>query len=220
MKLISVRWLTALLMALAANFAAAQNSCVEDFGCTLPIVTSTTNIEGGKRTTTGWYAGLVWQLGGQQGMTPNLVLGVRELSVDKTQLVSGGDVHLRVSFRNSQLSLDSVRFAYANGRTNLIGNLGVGYSFRHASPLVTAAAQVDYGRLSADYLMRTADFQFFGELTTIKNPAKVNSITNKIYGCPSGYQHLTPQEMKDNKGIVEIPVPGVIINGKTCTNLG
>ena len=217
MKLIGVRWFMVFWMALAANYVAAQNSCVEGFGCTLPIVTGVTNTEGGKRTTTGWYAGLVWELGGQQGMTPSLVLGVRELSVDKTQLVGGGDAHLRLSFKNSQLSLDSLRFAYANGRTNLIGNLGVGYSFRHASPLVMVAAQVDYGRLSADYLMRTADFQFFGELTTIKNPAKVNSITNKIYGCPSGFQHLTPQEMKD-RGVTEIPVPGVIIDGKTCTN--
>jgi len=168
----------------------------------------------GKQTTTRWYAGLVWELGGNQGLTPDIVLGVRTLTVKDIDSVSGGDANLRFKIKDS-VSLDSVRLAYVGGKPSVLGNAGLGYSFTHSTPIATAALEGSYVRLSTDYLLAQNKFQFFGEINTLKKP---DTVGNGQVSCPSPFKLADPSTASQNilQGFV-ISVPSsVIVNGQTC----
>jgi hypothetical protein len=180
----------------------AQASVVCD--CKAPI-------DGGpsKQTTTRWYAGLIWELGGNQGLTPDIVLGVRTLTVRDVDSVSGGDANLRLKIKDS-VSLDSVRLAYVGGKPSVLANAGLGYSFTHSTPIATAAIQGSYLRLSTDYLFAQNKFQFFGEINTLKKP---DTVGNGQLSCSSPYQLLEAAAVPFGT------VPSsAIVNGKTCYN--
>lgn len=158
-----------------------------------------------KQKTTRWYTGLVWELGGQHGMKPDIVFGVRSLSVKNIDSVSGGDANLRFRIKDSSLSLDSARLAYVSGKPSALANAGLGYSFTHSSPIVTGAVQGGYLRLSSDYLFNQNKFQFFGELNTLKKPEK------------AGSGQLSCANPDFVLGDADDTVPSsAIVNGKTC----
>ena len=166
----------------------------------------------GKQTTTRWYAGLVWELGGNQGLTPDIVLGVRTLTVKDIDSVSGGDANLRFKIKDS-VSLDSVRLAYVGGKPSLLANAGLGYSFTHSTPIATAALEGSYVRLSTDYLLAQNTFQFFGEINTLKKP---DTVGNGQLSCPSPYNLSDANTLISNFPLINLP-PSAIVNGKTCS---
>ncbi|MGV0960253.1 MAG: hypothetical protein ACOYB1_10495 [Limnohabitans sp.] len=198
-----------------SGFASAQTTgdCNTLIGSNPPACLLPSGDVSGKQTTSRWYTGLVWELGGQQRMTPDIVFGFRSLTVKNINEVSGGDASLRVKIKDASLSFDSVRLAYAGGKPSVIGNVGVGYSFTHSSPLATVAVQGNYLRLSTDYLFTQNKFQFFGEINTLKKPEEVSpgQLT-----CPSGYSLTNVSDVNLLYGGVNTTIVPPAVNGKTC----
>jgi hypothetical protein len=197
-----------------SGFASAQTvgDCNTLIGAYPPACLLPSGDVSGKQTTSRWYTGLVWELGGRQSTTPDIVLGFRSLNVKNINEVSGGDANLRFKIKDSSLSLDSARLAYVGGKPSMLGNAGVGYSFTHSSPLATLAVQGNYWRFSTDYLLAQNKFHFFGEINTLKKPEEVSpgQLT-----CPSGYALTDVSDVNLMYGGGNTIVPPAI-NGKTC----
>lgn len=213
MKNFSAFVLSGLTIAISGMaYAQTVGDCNTLIGPNPPACVLPTGDGSGKQTTSRWYTGLVWELGGQQGMTPDIVFGFRSLTVKNINEVSGGDANLRFKIKDSSLSLDSARLAYVGGKPSVLGNVGVGYSFTHSSPLATAAVQGSYFRLSTDYLFAQNKFQFFGEINTLKKPEEVSpgQLT-----CPSGYFLTDVSDVNAWYGFGNTIVPPAV-NGKTC----
>ena len=212
-KFPTLRILSGLTITLSGIVAAqVVGDCNTLIGSNPPACVMPMGDGSGKQTTSRWYTGLVWEIGGQQGMTPDIVFGYRSLTVKNTDQVNGGDANLRFKFKDSSLSLDSARLAYVGGKPTVLGNVGVGYSFTQSSPLATAAVQGGYLRLSTDYLFTQNKFQFFGEVNTLRKPEEVSpgQLT-----CPSGYSLTNVTDVNLMYGGGNTIVPPAV-NGKTC----
>lgn len=196
------------IFAASFNLAVAQPVECPDVACATPIGGGA-----GKQTTTRWYTGLVWELGGQQGMTPDVVFGVRSLTVKNIDAVTGVDANLRLKIKNSSFGFDSARIAYVGGKPSLLANAGIGYSFTHATPIATAALQASYLRLSTDYLWVPQKFQLFGELNTLKKPEKVGG--GQLACADSEFYALTDVAVVEQPGYLTVPA-SAIVDGKTC----
>lgn len=196
-----------------------------------------------KNTENRIYSGFVWELFGDQGLVPEFVIGVRSLQVKSNDNVKGADASFRIKFQD-KVSLDSLRLAYVGGERDVMGNVGVGYSFSHSSWLGTAAIQGPYTRLSADYMVSENKFKYFAELNTLDKPSKVMRVTRPLADgtCPSTLP-IRPGAASPVYGYLLTPVvdgaipdpfyysgsggpptitvdPNQIVNGKTCyTNL-
>lgn len=198
-----------LFCCLAAMFWVQQAGA---FDCTPTYCEAPIGSGAAKQTTTRWYTGLVWDLGGIQGMKPDVVVGIRSLTVNDIDSVHGSDMNLRFKLTGSAFSLDSARVAYVGGTTQLLANAGLGYSFTNASPFVTAAVQPGYFRLGTDYLFAARRFKFFGEINTLEKPEKVG--TGEL-SCANAPKILT------DVGSVGGTVPdNAIVNGQTCYDGG
>lgn len=165
-----------------------------------------------KEVSTRIYTGLSWELGGNQGMTPDFVLGVRSITVKNTDSVTGGDFSFKFKLKNSSVSLDSTRLAYVGGKRNSLVNVGLGYSNTHSTPISTLAVQGNYLRISTDYQFYHKKFQFFGEINTLEKPTQVKS--NQL-NCSNGYV-LTDANAESVFYGTYVPSDGSIVDGKTC----
>jgi len=188
------------------NSSAEPTVCAPMTLCEAPIG-GTANQE----KTTRWYTGLIWQLGANQGLKPDIVFGVRTLTVKNIDSVTGNDANIRVKIKDSSLSIDSARLAYVSGKPSALGNIGLGYSFTHNTPIATAAVQANHLRLSTDYLFSQNKFQYFGEVNTLKKPEKLR---NGQLSCSNSIYTLRP--ISD---FAPLNVPSsVVVDGNTCVN--
>lgn len=190
------------------NAGAALPEC-SAFICVSPLGTG----GAAKETTNRFYTGLVWELGGSQGMRPDVVLGISSLTVENINSVSGSDANLRFKLKDSDFSVDSARLAYVGGKPSALANVGLGYSFTHASALATAGVQASYLRLSTDYLVTPKKFQFFGEINTLKKPEELG---NGELSCPAGAL-MDVSQFSANNGGMTVP-SSASVNGKTCAS--
>lgn len=96
------------------------------------------------------YAGVQWFLEQTPLTRPNLVLGIRKTKTDTANNVTG--VELSYSYSLAQMQSDALRLGYLNGRCDVLGTLGVGYSLRKGTglgyaglvgPFATASVEVD-----------------------------------------------------------------------------
>jgi hypothetical protein len=147
-----------------------------------PIITG-----GGSETNTEnrAYAGLVWTLQDKMSAIPDLTLGFRSLRVKSTDSVNGVEVSTRIKLKEG-ISLDSTRLSYLGGERNVLGNVGLGYSFSSASLLGTIAVQGPYMRVGSDYQFSKRNFLPYLEVLTLGNPNKVQPKSGSI-SCPDGY---------------------------------
>jgi hypothetical protein len=173
--------------------------CGGGYSCVAPNLSGS----GEAVKTTRWYTGLVWQLGGSSGLKPDWVLGVRHTTTKNTDRVRGADAHIRIGIDQS-LSIDSLRLSALGGKPSALGQIGVGYSFQHASPLATVGLQASHLRLSSDYLYRPGQFQHFLELNTLDKPRKTGT---GALSCANG--ELTEASAVNATG-------GQVGNGFTC----
>ncbi len=118
------------------------------------------------------YAGLVWELGQKATLAPSVTVGVRSLHVDSGNGLDGADLSLRVRLKDG-FAFDSSRLVYVGGERDLMGNVGVGYSFANKEVLGTAAIQGPHSRLGADYLLQSRSVKPFIELNTLSKPDSV-----------------------------------------------
>ncbi len=137
----------------------------------------------GSETQTKAYAGLAWTLGAKKSpAVPDLVVGVRSLKVKSNDRVSNGaDLSARFTFVEG-LSFDSLRLSYVGGKRDVLGNIGVGYSFASKSFLTTVAAQGAYSRAGIDYKYSSGEVSPYLELLSAGKPKKV---TGGGLGCNS-----------------------------------
>lgn len=130
------------------------------------------------------YAGLAWSLNESFSLIPDATLGFRSVRVKSNDNVSGGDISARISLKNG-LAFDSVRLSYIGGERDVLGNLGIGYSYSHASLLGTVAVQSSYTRLGADFELTDKKFIPYLEVLTLDSPNKVNNVNRWV--CPSNH---------------------------------
>lgn len=129
----------------------------------------------GDYTETKGYAGLVWTLGGKKSsVVPGLVVGVRTLKVKSNDRVTNGaDLNARFSFVDG-FKFDNARLSYIGGKRDLLGSVGLGYSFENSSLFSTIAAQGAYSRAGLDYEFNSSKLLPSLELLTIDKPKKAN----------------------------------------------
>ena len=182
-----------------------------DSGCIAPTSIGSSNVK-----STRWYTGLVWELGGvKSSATPDLVVGVRRSTTKNIDSVTGADASLRIEL-SRPLGLDSIRLSYLQGKPALLGQVGAGYSFQYNSLLFTGAFQSAHFRLSTDYLLDSAQFQFFGEVNTMKKPGKAG--VGEL-SCELPYQRVAVTESGNEFELNGVPVSrNAVKGGYTCTN--
>jgi len=138
-------------------------------------------------TDTRAYAGLVWTLGKDFKKTPELTLGLSAIKQESglaftenwidtfpvnqpSESVEGGlDWSLRINFDNG-VAVDSTRLLYLNGDRDLLGNIGLGYSFAESRPFGTIGVQAPYSRIGVDVALDNGTLttpEFFVELLTL-----------------------------------------------------
>jgi len=154
-------------------------------------------------TDTRAYAGLVWTLGQDFKKTPELTLGLSAIKRESglavtsrwdttfpvnepSESVEGGlDLSLRINFDNG-VAVDSTRLLYLNGDRDLLGNIGLGYSFAESRPFGTIGVQAPYSRIGVDVALDNGTLttpEFFVELLTLDKEDRL--IGN--YSCDTGY---------------------------------
>lgn len=173
--------------------------------CQLP-----TGGESGNRTDNRVYAGLSWELSGNQGLLPNIQVGFRALQVKSSDTVNGGDISLRLKLGGG-LQLDSTRLVYVGGNRDVQGDLGVGYSFASSGFLGTAAIQRPYLKIGSDFMFGDHLFKPYVEINSLAKPNQVQGGLS----CGPGYSLVNANDIWGNGSNV-IASPSVTSNGKTC----
>ena len=154
-------------------------------------------------TDTRAYAGLVWTLGKDFKKTPELSLGLSAIKQESgyaftdswdttfpvnqpSESVEGGlDWSLRINFDNG-VAVDSTRLLYLNGDRDLLGNVGLGYSFAENLPFGTIGVQAPYSRIGVDVALDNGTLttpEFFVELLTLDKEDRLIG----DYSCSIGY---------------------------------
>ncbi len=146
----------------------------------------------GSETQTKAYAGLAWTLGAKKSaVIPDLVVGVRSLKAKSNDRVSNGaDLSARFTFLDG-FSFDSVRLSYVGGKRDVLGNVGVGYSFANKGFLGTIAAQGAHARAGLDYDFSASKTRPYLELLSLGKPDKAGralrcSSDDPIWTVPPG----------------------------------
>ena len=154
-------------------------------------------------TDTRAYAGLVWTLGKDFKKTPELTLGLSAIKQESglafteqwdttfpvnqpSESVEGGlDWSLRINFDNG-VAVDSTRLLYLNGDRDLLGNVGLGYSFAENRPFGTIGVQAPYSRIGVDVALDNGTLttpEFFVELLTLDKEDRLIG----DYSCDGGF---------------------------------
>lgn len=94
------------------------------------------------------YVGLQWVTGETRLSRPNVLLGLRQTRTDTDNRVTGGD--LTFSYSTEKGVGDAVRLGYLDGKCNLLGTIGFGYSFRKDKALGFFGGVASYGKVTAE----------------------------------------------------------------------
>lgn len=98
--------------------------------------------------TTG-YIGLQWFTEETPLVRPNVVVGVRQTKTAAADnKITGYDLMLTYSLDKSQF--DALRAGYLDGKCNVLGTAGLGYSFKKSTVLGFIGAVGPYARLIAE----------------------------------------------------------------------
>lgn len=100
------------------------------------------------KTETRGYAGLKWSLDG--GATPSLVLGAMHAKVSSGGNTEGANLALAINLAGG-VKPASIKLGYLNGKEDFQGELGVGYNFLKATPLVGLGVNAPYANIGADW---------------------------------------------------------------------
>ena len=115
------------------------------------------------------YAGLIWTLKDKTSWIPDLTFGFRSLRVKSSNSVNGGDVSARIKLYDG-VAFDSVVLSYVGGKRDILGNLGLGYSFTNSSFLGALDAQGAYTRIGSDFQFNDNKFIPHLEILTVDKP--------------------------------------------------
>ena len=164
----------------------------------------------GSRTDNRAFAGLVWELGGDKGHLPNLVLGLNSLRVKSDNSVEGGEVSLSLDVFKRQ-TVDSVKLYYVGGNRDVQAKLGAGYSFEFGRVLASAGLQGSHLLIGSDYVYGVDKFKPFFGINSFGRPRAVEGGNNAPLTCAPGFT-LTP-----NTPGINAPTDKVK-DGQTCVS--
>lgn len=126
-------------------------------------------------STTNFYTGLVWELGGiQTSRSPLVVFGVRNTKSKRANHVNGVDLSVRF-LTGSNFSMESTRVTILNGKPKALVQIGAGYSYLARSIIGTGSLQFQHVRLTSDYIFFSNDLKFYSEINTLKKPHSANA---------------------------------------------
>jgi len=168
----------------------------------------------GKRTDNNLYMGVVWSFDGNLSKRPDLVVGYRSTDVKTSDRISGIDLNLRWNLSGTP-SLEGVRLSYVGGKRVVLGNLGLGYSFKQNSPLLTGAIQVAHVRGGSDFVLNTNKFIPYIEANSLKQIEKIRSEST----CSGSLKTITgfnPEDVRQGVWLIEPAFPGAAVGGLTC----
>lgn len=177
--------------------------------CTLPSF-----VGQGKRTDNNLYMGVVWSFDGNNSKRPDLVFGYRSTDVNASDRVSGADLNLRFNFSQTP-SLEGVRLSYVGGKRVVLGNLGLGYSFKRNSPLLTGAIQAAHARGGSDFVLNTNKFVPYIEVNSLKQIRRVQS-ESACSGTLKTITGFNPEDVRQGVWLAEPAFPGAAVGGLTC----
>ena len=132
------------------------------------------------------YAGLVWELGQNATIVPDVTVGARSLHVNSGNSVDGADLSLRVKLKDG-FAFDSSRLVYVGGERDIMGNIGVGYSFVDKDILATVAIQAPFTRAGVDLQIQNKALKPYVEVNTLSKPdrAKSGVLINGVFVPPA-----------------------------------
>lgn len=104
-------------------------------------VTYPATMNAASKTQTKGYVGLNWTLGG--GAVPALVLGVSRVKVKSDGDTDGARLAFYLDLARG-FAPGALKLSYLNGKENLQGELGLGYNFAKAAPMLGIGLNAPY----------------------------------------------------------------------------
>jgi hypothetical protein len=134
------------------------------------------------KTDTKAYVGLNWSLGG--GATPALVLGVLNTKVKSDGDTTGANLAFHLNLAGG-VKPGKLKLSYLDGKENLQGELGVGYDFIKAAPLLSLGLNAPYIAAGVDGYLNPG----FVPYATLHSQGKFDkpAAPTTTYSCPINY---------------------------------
>lgn len=158
------------------------------------------------------YVGAQISFGNQTSLTPKFVIGLRDTEVSSDGTVTGIDLSVR--FRAEEvLVLDSAMISALRGDDDLLGAIGVGYSYAHSGLLVGGSAEKDIVRAGIDYAPGVGAIEIYAEAVA-RTMADQGGTS-----CPSGF---TPRDVDVEEPFSGGPDdffvtnPALLVGSTTC----
>ena len=131
-------------------------------------------------TNSSAYFGVVWRFGSGASSRPELVAGIRSVTVESSRELRGVDLNLRVDLtgRLTRVALSGLR-----GQDRNVANLGFGYEFQNSEVFVSSALQRDHIRAGVDFGLTRNEWDPYLELNSQTIPEARHFMTT--YGCPT-----------------------------------
>lgn len=169
---------------------------------------------GQTRRETQAYVGVAFQFGGQADRSPKIVAGVRSIEVESSDGVRGLDFNL---WFDPKTGLDRIALSAIGGSRSAVANVGVGYDFDTAEPIVTAGVQAAHLRAGLDFALRSRQFVPYFELNTLNRPDAVASASSLSCSTP-GYVLVTRDQLDGpGQGVFDfVQGAGLDVDGRAC----
>lgn len=174
---VAYRCIASLVLA-CSGFAALPANAGKGGPVTPPTITPATATMV-SRNDNGAYAGINWNFGVRNGATA--VVGYRAARVNGRDHVDGGKAEFTWVLSGGPPGPGEFRLKAINGRRDLQGELGFGYSFHESAFLLNVGAQGAYANAGVDYLFDKGWLGSIGvnSLDRVEHPGIV-------WSCPAG----------------------------------
>ncbi|KFN44230.1 hypothetical protein [Arenimonas oryziterrae] len=161
-----------------------------------PPPTRTTTVVGEEEVNDNeFFVGINWQFGGKS--QAELVVGYRDVDVNSNGDVKGAGIDMTFpltgGFRAGELRLKGI-----DGKDDLTGEYGAGWSFDENAFLVTGAAQAEFVTFGTDYLFgKGKGWRPYAGLNTVSGytPPPYRTVSN--VSCPAPFE-LSPDQLSCN----------------------
>jgi hypothetical protein len=146
--------------------------CNLNVECSPPLIQAPQEI-----SSTIFYAGLVWELGGvNTNHSPLIVFGIRNTKSKRSDHLNGIDLNIRF-LTSKNMTIESTSLTILDGKPKALVQIGAGYSYLNSSVIGTASLQLPHIRLSSDYIVNGGNFKFYSEVNTLQKPKGDNTTT-------------------------------------------
>jgi len=170
-------------MALLAIAAVVSSQAQAGFLNVAPTVTNTST-GSNSRTDNRVLVGINWTFGSK--IVPELVLGFRSMKIKSNGDAHGAGLDLTFPIAGGGITFDKIRVKGIDGRYDVQGELGFGYSVLTNGFLLTGGVQLPYVVGGVDYLQNGGWVPYIG-INTQGRYKKPNQTTGHTLSCPTDY---------------------------------